>query len=262
MIIIVWWMIAQILLEMLPVSSSGHSILLEKWYAYGYQFSLTNWCKKNRISVQSLYFIVHAPTVLVIIVYFFSSWLLLLNNAPRYLSALLWIVIVEGITLVSFTQKKYIPAIPLWIGFATTSCLLFSTALDFGNVLFDWNICHALLLGLAQSLALLPGVSRLACTVAAAHWLGYSLHDSFVISWLIHLPLMSAASAAGIYALAYKKFFTNFFTKKTILMLLAATVLSYLLLTLVMQTIDLSIFYLFGWYMIMASAVAYSVLKN
>lgn len=53
----------------------------------------------------------------------------------------------------------------------------------------------ALLLGLAQSAAIVPGVSRRASTLAAAAALGYSPQAASSLSWAAGLPTLAAATA-------------------------------------------------------------------
>lgn len=59
----------------------------------------------------------------------------------------------------------------------------------------------ALILGLIQGIALLPGISRLATTYAAARWLGLQPRKAFEVSWLIAVPLFLAASMQGAYTI-------------------------------------------------------------
>jgi undecaprenyl pyrophosphate phosphatase UppP len=67
----------------------------------------------------------------------------------------------------------------------------------------ELNIYTAFILGLVQGIALLPGISRLATTYAAARWLGMQPRKAFEVSWLIAVPLFFAASMQGIYKIMY-----------------------------------------------------------
>ncbi len=51
-----------------------------------------------------------------------------------------------------------------------------------------------LALGLAQSLALVPGVSRSGATLAAARARGFSREDSDRLSWTVGLPVIAGAA--------------------------------------------------------------------
>lgn len=50
-----------------------------------------------------------------------------------------------------------------------------------------------LVLGLAQALALIPGISRSGATITAARALGFAREDSYRLSWAVGLPVIAAA---------------------------------------------------------------------
>ena len=52
----------------------------------------------------------------------------------------------------------------------------------------DW-----LALGLAQAVALVPGVSRSGATITVARWLGFSRADAYRLSWTVALPVIAGA---------------------------------------------------------------------
>jgi undecaprenyl-diphosphatase len=59
-----------------------------------------------------------------------------------------------------------------------------------------------LALGLAQALALLPGISRRGATLAAARARGFARADADALSWHAALPVILGASALKAYQLA------------------------------------------------------------
>lgn len=56
------------------------------------------------------------------------------------------------------------------------------------------NAKHALIIGLVQALALWPGMSRSACTILGALYLGYSRRAAIEISFLAAVPVLLAAT--------------------------------------------------------------------
>jgi undecaprenyl-diphosphatase len=58
----------------------------------------------------------------------------------------------------------------------------------------DAGLLDGLALGLAQALALMPGVSRNGATLAAARWRGFSRRDCDRLSWSVGLPVIAGAS--------------------------------------------------------------------
>ena len=57
----------------------------------------------------------------------------------------------------------------------------------------------AIIIGLFQVLALIPGVSRSGITITSGRMLGFNRFDSAKISFFLSIPTLAAASALGIY---------------------------------------------------------------
>ena len=60
-----------------------------------------------------------------------------------------------------------------------------------------WRVRDALLMGLMQAAALVPGVSRSGITMTAARWLGYDRVQGARISLLMAVPVTLAATSLG-----------------------------------------------------------------
>lgn len=80
-------------------------------------------------------------------------------------------------------------------GFLVTACLLTSTHWTKPGTLTSPSLSGALLLGLAQGAAVVPGVSRSGITIVAALWLGLRAERAFELSVLMSLPVVVAAIA-------------------------------------------------------------------
>ncbi len=63
-----------------------------------------------------------------------------------------------------------------------------------GRGFADAGPADGLVLGLAQAVALVPGVSRSAATITAARFLGFGRRDSHRLSWTVALPVISGAA--------------------------------------------------------------------
>ena len=57
----------------------------------------------------------------------------------------------------------------------------------------------AVIIGLFQVLALIPGVSRSGITITSGRLLGFNRYDSAKISFFLSIPTLTAASALGVY---------------------------------------------------------------
>ena len=63
----------------------------------------------------------------------------------------------------------------------------------------NFSTRSAIIIGLFQVLALIPGVSRAGITITSGRLLGFSRFDSAKISFMLAIPALSAASLIGIY---------------------------------------------------------------
>jgi undecaprenyl-diphosphatase len=82
------------------------------------------------------------------------------------------------------------------------------TMLVFGLVLFwadrkgpesrtaeSWTLKHAVIMGLWQVIALIPGTSRAGITITGARFLGYERHDAARLAMLMSIPTILASGA-------------------------------------------------------------------
>lgn len=70
---------------------------------------------------------------------------------------------------------------------------------DSGRTMKDVGPWQAMLIGCAQALALIPGVSRAGVTVTASRVLGIHREDSARFSFLLAIPAVGAAFALGVF---------------------------------------------------------------
>lgn len=190
--------VIQGLTEFLPVSSSGHLILLPQ---------LTGMADQGL----ALDVAVHIGTLGAVVLYFWSDVKMGLAGIPRMLSGkidtagsklafLLMIatvpVIIAGFILKMTGATEALRSITV-IGW---------TMLLFGIVLYiadtkgastrtspDWTWRHAIIMGLWQALALIPGTSRSGATISGARALGYDRESSAKLAMLMSIPTIVAS---------------------------------------------------------------------
>jgi undecaprenyl-diphosphatase len=181
------------LTEFLPVSSSGH---LELGSAL---FGLTNPDENLRFSI-----IVHGATVLSILVVFRHDIYRLIrevlrfrwNEETRFAAMLLASAVPVGIVGLLFegTVSNFFGGRILFVGcmLLVTATLLFLTRFFRpGNT--PVNFGRALAIGLAQALAILPGISRSGATISMALFLGIDREKATRFSFLMVLiPIIGA----------------------------------------------------------------------
>lgn len=263
LIVLYLWIILQILLESLPVSSSGHVALMQKYVSsFG-----------DLIAVQDqlwiVDFLLHGPMIIILLLFFFKTWWQIIFQTPfvmknfksnqifqsffwkKVIRIMTFGLIADGITI-CFWWLDILPQISLTVGFAMTATLLYATRF-FNNDLrpFDMSFAYAFWLGIGQSLSFLPGVSRFATTYAVGHFCGYSGRTSFAISFLIQFPLLIAAFIKGTVAMHKNlEFMRNFFDFKVLFVILTASIVSYALLWCVDVIIKKNKLWQFSWYML------------
>jgi undecaprenyl-diphosphatase len=181
------------LAEFLPVSSSGHLVLLGTWLEVAHRGA-------------SLEVLLHLGTLAAVVAFLApdllrlgqglaardrDAWRLLLHLALASLPAAL-AGLIGGMALQVVLFRPGVTA----FGFAATSLVLFTTpAPDRGHrSLAGMTPGDALLIGLAEALALVPGLSRSGITMAAARHLGFRPDEAARFSFLLAIPVILGAS--------------------------------------------------------------------
>lgn len=200
--------IVQGLTEFLPVSSSGHIELGQAIL----HFSVEN---EAAFSI-----IVHLATVLSTIIIFrkdianlFSSLFAMKRNKETQFIGYLFIsaipIIVVGLLLKDWLESLFTGKLVL-VGFMllVTSALLYSTTIitpKKGKL----TAGKALVIGIAQCIAILPGISRSGATIATALNLGIKKEQAARFSFLMVLLPIVGASALEIIDLSTNNAFGN-----------------------------------------------------
>jgi len=180
--------------EFLPISSSAHLVVLPR---------LLGWPDQGL----SMDVAMHMGTLLALVVYFWKDLADLalgaLKGEPKQRKMLLLILVatvpggIAGLLLDDYVESVFRdPA--LIAGTLMLFGLLLGLADWKGRKTFemkemDWS--PALWIGLAQALALVPGVSRSGVTITAALVLGFKREDAARFSFLLSFPIIAGAGA-------------------------------------------------------------------
>ncbi len=195
------------LTEFLPVSSSAHLILvpwLFGWDDPGLAFDVA----------------LHLGTLLALLIYYWKVWFDLAHSlitgqkASRRLLFLLIVASIPG-ALIGLLLEKEAETIfrsPLLIA-CTMSLLgialwLCDKVARSTRTMTELTFTDALLIGLSQALAIIPGVSRSGATITMARALGIEREDAANFSFLMATPIIAGAGllesrklmASGIHA--------------------------------------------------------------
>ena len=193
--------------EFLPISSSGHLILIPKLTDFPDQGPL--------IDVA-----VHVGSLLAIILYFrkdvmglarggFASVGLAKDDAQR---RLFWFVVIGTIPAVALglflKMGDYLESFRS-TQLVATNLIVFGILLGladrFGKetkAYEDMTLRDAILVGIAQAMALIPGTSRSGATMTAARALGYQRVESARFSFLLAIPAVAGAGLLAAFDLA------------------------------------------------------------
>ena len=182
------------LTEFLPVSSSAH-LALAPW-AFGF-----------RDPGLTFDVALHLGTLVAIVVTYGRPWLEILQGAarqPRGASARLLALLVlatvpavaAGLTLENMAEDVFRDP-RLIAGVLIVFGLLLGSAERLGSRLRDWRGLGwrgFLLVGTAQALAIVPGVSRSGATITASLLLGTTLEGSAEMSFMLSAPIIAGAA--------------------------------------------------------------------
>jgi undecaprenyl-diphosphatase len=181
--------VVQGITEWLPISSSGHLVIVQSLLG---------------ISIPAAFdIVIMVGTIIALILYFRQTLRSLLSGiftgdrtALRYCS----FIVIAGIgtALVGFPGKKFFEG--LFYQPFLVSCLLIVT----GIFLFiaskakppagEMTAKKSFIIGIAQGIAVAPGISRSGSTIGAALLFGIKAEDAAVFSFLIGIPAMIIAS--------------------------------------------------------------------
>jgi len=184
--------------EFLPVSSSGHLILLP---------NLTGLADQG----QALDVAVHVGTLGAVILYFWSDVRLGLSGIPRLLTGR---TDTPGAKLAFLLLVATVPVILVGLVLHVTGAadamrsiaVIGWTMLVFGIVLYvadrygpetrkadGWTLRHAIVMGVWQAVALIPGTSRSGITITGGRFLGYDRESAARLAMLMSIPTIAAS---------------------------------------------------------------------
>jgi undecaprenyl-diphosphatase len=204
------------LTEFLPISSSGHLVIAQHLFG---------------LKESELFFdvSVHLGTLVAVMIYFWKELKAIINAILKYSvlflkgeSSLADIYADTHIKLVAFIVAGSIPTaiIGLWLHKVSdrifssitlvgsmlvgtgiilfmTGCLLWGTCRiqEEGRSLSSFTLKQAVLVGLVQGVAIIPGVSRSGSTIAVGLFLGLNREAAAKYSFLLSIPAILGAGA-------------------------------------------------------------------
>ena len=177
--------------EFLPVSSAAHLVLVSKYYAFTNQNLLIDIC-------------LHLGSLLAIIIYFRNDLFNFIKNKNFIIKILIGTIPIIPVGFIIYqtgliSQLRNLEVIG-WMSLIFGILLYVSDKSKVTKKIeTEFTNKSAIIIGLFQVLALIPGVSRSGVTITSGRMLGFNRFDSAKISFFLSIPTLAAASIIGIY---------------------------------------------------------------
>lgn len=169
--------------EFLPVSSSGHLAVLQKLFGLSGQ--------AVEVSI-----ILHLGTLFAVMVFFFKDCLNALRSA-RVLGYIAVVTLITGSIGVfgkDFFEGLFMSSKAVSIGWIASGIMLLMTARFLKGSRSSMGLKDALILGVTQGIAIIPGVSRSGTTISTLLFRGIDKMSAFSFSFLISIPAILGAT--------------------------------------------------------------------
>lgn len=185
--------LVQGLTEFLPISSSGHLVLLQHFLP--------------QISVQPVILdtFLHAGSLVALFFFFWPQWKKIIEDKKLLLNVFLATFITAVIVFPfknlvedSFSQPKIVGLCLLFTGFVLAGVSYYKK--NFSSRV-NWK--NSVIVGLLQSLAVLPGISRSGITISAGIFSNLRSKTAIRFSFLLAIPLIAGAVAGELSNVAW-----------------------------------------------------------
>lgn len=249
--------IVQGLGEFLPISSTAHLVLAPyffNWFDPGLAFDVA----------------LHVGTLIAVVAFFWRDWLEIfakvltskrqMSNVNVYNKNLLWLLATASVpgAIFGFFLDDYAEKIfrnPLLIAGTLSAVGLILYLVDkYAKHKKDINHMSwkdAIIIGLSQAVAIIPGVSRSGATITAGLSLGLSREQAARFSFLLSTPIIFGAAI-----LKVPQLFENGITLPITLGIIAAAVSGYLAIKYMLRFIQRVGYAPFFWYrLVLAGAI-------
>jgi len=196
LLFVIFMAIVQGIAEFLPISSSGHLAILGRLFSFDAETNAT------------LNIVLHAGTLLAIIIYYFKELINILKKSDLDLIGKLIIATIPlGITGIIVKSMAWDESIfnnlfVSGIGFLiTATLLLWGQKAKYDKALDKLTFKQSLLIGIAQAIAVLPGISRAGSTISAGLKCGLEKADAARFSFLMAIPAIGGVVLVKIFLL-------------------------------------------------------------
>ena len=236
--------IIQGLTEFFPVSSSGHLVLFQDY------LKITNEGASAEI-------IAHFGTLFSILLFYRSSFFSSINEDDFFNIKTIKLLVISTIPAIIFGlifdfEQFFNYSFVQYSLMANGFLIIFMSLLK-NSFSFDLNLKSALLLGLFQSVAILPGISRSGMVISSALMLGLNKEKSIQYCFFMVVPII-------ILSIVYELLFSSGFEAINIVdgigLFVSSFIFGYLSLYFLVQFLKKFNFWWFGLYCIIVSIIS------
>ncbi len=186
--------------EFLPISSSGHLTVLSAFIAAG---------DPTKLDVADLNVVLHIGTLFSIIVFYWHRIWRLVGEDRRVIRPLIIGTIpavVLGLTIKLTCEELIENALLAGLMLPITGLMLLwaTRRMDGKGDYAELTDRQALMIGLSQSAAILPGLSRSGTTICAGLKLGLAPQSAATFSFLLAIPAIAGAGLLTVISMATK----------------------------------------------------------
>jgi undecaprenyl-diphosphatase len=240
--------------EFLPISSSGH-LVIAPW--------LLNFPDPGLSFDVAL----HLGTLLAVVIYFWKDFIEIIKNSispsppteRAYSSNIFWLLVIATIpgAIFGYFAEDYAETTfrqPLLVAFTLSFVGLLLYLADryaeHKKSIGEVSKKDALLIGVSQALAIIPGVSRAGATITTGLFLGLDRASAARFSFLMSAPIIFGASL-----LKLPDFFSSAITHIEIIGILVAAASGYAAIALMLRFIERVSYKVFFWYRLVLALI-------
>lgn len=193
------WGLVQGLTEFLPISSSGHLVVVPEFLnAIGFDVSAPS------LAVSA---VLHLGTLVAVLVYFRDDVVSVLRMRSRPEGRKIALLVAVGTVpaVIGLPLENRIEAIQENIAFVGIALIATGLILIFGQrvargmrPLIEGRVPDAIVVGIAQAFALIPGISRSGITIAAGNGRQFEPVEAARFSFLLGIPAIAGAGLVSL----------------------------------------------------------------
>lgn len=218
--------IVQGITEWLPVSSSGHLVILEKIFGIASPVETT--------------ILLHLGTLLALIIFMRKDLLKLISKYWKYIIVGTIPAVIAGLLFKSFFESLFSNVLAVGIALLATGIILFFSERRPSNKRI--NLKNSIVVGIGQAFSIVPGISRSGITISTGLYQGVKKEEAVKFSFLLSIP--AVIGAAGL-ELRHASILLN---APAIVALLTTAIVAYLSLKFLMELIKKKKFHWFAYY--------------